>query len=105
MIYFNYKTGNIVSCSFFDKKSFNKVQSIIFPHLIRNMSIASIHNHPVQCGTPPSEKADKFPAFKANGKNFEMLGLEFEEFELISSQKELWILESRENYFLMMKLK
>ena len=93
MIYFNYKTGNIVSCSFFDKKSFNKVQSIIFPHLIRNMSIASIHNHPVQCGTPPS------------GKNFEMLGLEFEEFELISSQKELWILESRENYFLMMKLK
>ena len=87
MIYFDYKTGNIVSCSFSDETSFNKVQSIIFPHLIRNMSIASIHNHPVQCGTPPS------------GKNFEMLGLEFEEFELISSQKELWILESREKLF------
>ena len=28
-----------------------------------------------------------------------MLGLEFEEFELISSQKELWILESREKLF------
>ena len=65
MIYFDYKTGNIVSCSFSDENSFNKVQSIIFPHLIRDMSIASIHNHPVQYGAPPS------------GKNFEMLGLEF----------------------------
>lgn len=28
-----------------------------------------------------------------------MLGLDFEEFELISSKEELWILESREEIF------
>ncbi len=47
------------------------------------MNIASIHNPPNQYLSPPS------------GKNFEMLGLDFEEFEIISAQKELWILESR----------
>ncbi len=51
------------------------------------MNIASIHNHPIQYGSPPS------------GKNFEMLGFDFEEFELISSKNELWILESRERVF------
>lgn len=51
------------------------------------MNIASINNHPIQYGPYPSDK------------NFEMLGLEFEEFELISSLNELWILESREVVF------
>jgi hypothetical protein len=47
------------------------------------MNIASLHNHPKQFCSPPS------------GKNFEMLGLEFEEYELILSKNELWILESK----------
>ena len=87
MIYFDYTTGEIVSCNFSDELTLNRVQSVIYPHLLRNMDIASIHNHPVSYGAPPS------------GKNFEMLGLKFEDFELISSKKELWILESREKVF------
>ncbi|MBQ8016640.1 MAG: hypothetical protein IJ258_00895 [Methanobrevibacter sp.] len=51
------------------------------------MHIASLHNHPKQFCSPPSSK------------NFQMLGLEFEEFELISSQEELWILKSNEMIF------
>jgi hypothetical protein len=86
MIYFDYVDGDIVSCNF-SKKSFNKVQSIIYPYLLKDRSIASIHNHPISYGSPPS------------GRNFEMLGLEFEDFELISSKQELWILESREKIF------
>jgi hypothetical protein len=51
------------------------------------MHIASIHNHPKQFYSPPS------------GKNFQMLGFDFEDFELILSEEELWILESCEVIF------
>lgn len=84
MIYFDYKSGNIVSCNFSDKNSPDEVNGFIYSYLLKKMNIASIHNHPPQYGSPPS------------GKNFEMLGLEFEEFELISSRDELWILESHD---------
>ena len=87
MIYFDYLTGSIVSCNFSEKNSPKEVQGFLYPDLLKNMNIASIHNHPLQYCSPPS------------GKNFEMLGLEFEEFEIISSKKELWILESREIIF------
>lgn len=84
MIYFDYISGNIVSCNFSDKNSPDEVNGIIYRYLLKNMHIASVHNHPKQYCSPPS------------GKNFEMLGLDFEDFEIISSQKELWILESKE---------
>lgn len=87
MIYFDYISGEIVSCSFSDKNSPDEVHGVIYSYLLKKMHIASIHNHPVPYGAPPS------------GKNFEMLGLDFEEFELISSKEELWILESREEIF------
>ena len=87
MIYFDYITGNIVSCNFSNQDFPNVVNGIIYQYLLKKMRIASIHNHPIQYGSSPS------------GKNFEMLGLEFEEFELISSREELWILESREQIF------
>ena len=51
------------------------------------MHIASVHNHPRQYCSPPS------------GENFEMLGLDFEEYELILSENELWVLESKEVLF------
>ena len=82
-----YISGEIVACSFSEEYSFNKVQSLIYPYLLKDKAIASIHNHPLQYGPQPS------------GKNFEMLGLEFEDFEIISSKWELWILESREAVF------
>lgn len=59
----------------------------VYADLLKGMHIASAHNHPIQYGSPPS------------GKNFQMLSLEFEEYELIFSQNEFWILESREEVF------
>ena len=86
MILFDYETGSIISCNFSDDFE-DKVESEIYPEFLKSMHIASIHNHPIQYCSPPSSK------------NFQMLGLEFEEFELISSQDELWILKSNEIIF------
>lgn len=86
LIYFDIQTGNIVSCNFSDAEP-DEVNAIIFPKCLKGMHIASIHNHPHQYYSPPS------------GKNFEMLGKEFEEYELISTKNELWILESKEIVF------
>ena len=84
MILFDYKTGNIISCNFSKESETDKVKSEVFPDVLKSMHIASAHNHPIQYCSPPS------------GKNFQMLGFEFEEFELIFSKNELWILESRQ---------
>lgn len=87
MIYFDIHTGNIVSCHFSDKNKPNEVTGSIYSYLLKGMHIASVHNHPRQFCSPPS------------GKNFEMLGFDFEEYELIMSDNELWILESKEVIF------
>lgn len=84
MIYFDIEMGNIVFCSFADEDEPDEVTGDIYADVLKNMHISSAHNHPKQFCSPPS------------GKNFEMLGLEFEEFELILSENELWILESKE---------
>ena len=84
MIMFDYIDGSIVFCSLTGKKSPNQIKGIVFPNLLKNRHIASIHNHPNSYYAPPS------------CKNFQMLGLEFEKFELIISYNELWILESFE---------
>lgn len=84
MIYFDVETGNIVFCNFASEDNPNEILGEIYPSFLKGMHIASIHNHPKQFCSPPS------------GKNFEMLGLDFEEFELILSQNELWTLESKE---------
>ncbi|WP_298522358.1 hypothetical protein [uncultured Methanobrevibacter sp.] len=86
LIYFDIQTGNIVSCNFSDDEP-NEVNAVIYSKCLKGMHIASIHNHPHQYYSPPS------------GKNFEMLGKEFEEYELISTKNELWILESKEIVF------
>lgn len=87
MILFDYKTGNIISCSFSEDSEDDTVKNIVYPDLIRTMHIASVHNHPNQYFSPPSSN------------NFQMLGFEFEDFELIFAKNELWILESREKVF------
>lgn len=87
MLFFDYNSGNIVSCNFSNSNSPNKVKGKLYTYLLKMMHMASIHNHPIQYGSFPS------------GKNFEMLGLEFEEFELIVSINEMWILESHEEIF------
>lgn len=87
MIFFDIETGNIIFCKFADENNPNEVWGEIYPNELNGMHIASVHNHPKQYCSPPSSK------------NFEMLGLKFEEFEIISSQKELWILKSCETIF------
>lgn len=84
MILFDYITGNIVSCNFSDESGEDKVESTVYPKLFGDMHIASVHNHPIQYSSPPS------------GKNFQMLGFDFEDYELIFAKNELWILESKE---------
>lgn len=83
LIYFDIETGDIVFCSFASGDKLNEVTGDIYSSLLKGMHIASVHNHPNRFFPPPS------------GKNFEMLGLEFEEYELILSEMELWILESK----------
>ena len=86
LIYFDIHTGNIVSCNFSDYEP-DEVSAVIYSDCLKGMHIASIHNHPHEYYSPPS------------GKNFEMLGNEFEEYEIISTKNELWILESKEIIF------
>ena len=87
MIYFDIDTGNVVSCNFSEEDAPNEVQGDIFVDCLKGMCIASAHNHPIQYGSPPS------------GKNFQMLSLDFEKYELVLSQNELWILESKDIVF------
>lgn len=87
MILFDYITGNVISCNFSDDFENDKVETEVYPDVLKNMHIASAHNHPNQYCSPPS------------GKNFQMLGLEFEDFELIFSKNEMWILESKQGVF------
>ena len=86
LIYFDIHSGNIVSCNFSDSGP-DELNAVIYPECLRDMNIASIHNHPPNYYSPPS------------GKNFEMLSKEFEEYEIISARNELWILESKEMIF------
>ena len=86
MIYIDMETGNVVFCNFAEDKP-NEVTGNIYSSLLEGMHIASVHNHPKQFCSPPS------------GKNFEMLCLDFEEYELILSENELWILKSKEVIF------
>lgn len=87
MIYFDICTGNIISCNFSKKNNSDTVSAEIFPDLLKGAHLASIHNHPKAYYSQPS------------GKNFQMLGFEFEEYEIISSDNELWILESKDIIF------
>lgn len=87
MIYFDIETGNIVSCNFADDDAPGHVSGAIYPNFLKGMHIASAHNHPIKYGSPPS------------GKNFEMLQHDFEEFEIVLSQRELWVLESKTEVF------
>ena len=83
IIFFDYISGNIIFCKFSDEKP-NKVKGEIYKSFLKDMLLASVHNHPIQFYSPPS------------GRNFQMLGLDFEDYELILSKNELWTLESKQ---------
>ena len=80
LLYFDYKTGEILRCVE-GKKDNVKVK--FEDGEFKGKHVASIHNHPLNVISPPS------------GRNFGILLREFEDYELIASNKELWILKAK----------
>lgn len=62
----------------------NEVYGEVDENILKGKNIASIHNHHRYFNFPPSPK------------NFQILELEFEEYELIVSKGDLWVLESKD---------
>ena len=73
MLFFDYKTGEIIYCF---------VEEIYEIHF-KGKNVASIHNHPKGFLSAPS------------GKNFQILEIENEDYELICGYDEFWILEAK----------
>ncbi len=80
VIYFDYITGEILKCAFGE---LDKVSLKFENNEFRGHFVASIHNHPFNVFSPPS------------ARNFGIFLRDFEDYELISSYKELWILKSK----------
>jgi hypothetical protein len=84
MLIFDYKTAELVYCFVSDNES-GEVNGDVDENVLKSKSIAIIHNHPRDFYSPPS------------ARNFQILALDFEDYELVSSWDSLWILESKEN--------
>ena len=80
MLYFDYKTGQIIYC-FIGNES-GRVRGEIYEEHFKNFNVASIHNHPKGYLSAPS------------GKNFQILEIKNEKYELICGYDEFWILEA-----------
>ena len=80
LMYFDYKTGELIYCFMGDK---DKINDIINEFYFEKKHIASIHNHPKCYLSAPS------------GDNFQILDFEFEDYELISGSDGLWIIEAK----------
>ena len=80
VLYFDYVTGEVHKCA---KGDGNNVKLNFEENEFKKCNIASIHNHPSSVYSPPSDK------------NFGILMRTFEDYELIASAKELWILKAK----------
>ncbi|SDA71856.1 hypothetical protein [Methanobrevibacter millerae] len=81
MLYFDYKTGQIIYCFIGDNER-GRVRGEIYEEHFEGMNVASIHNHPEGFLSPPS------------GTNFQILEIKNEKYELICGYDEFWILEA-----------
>jgi hypothetical protein len=90
-IFFDYLTGEILRCV---KGGDNMVKINFNEDEFKNRHIASIHNHPEDVYSPPSDK------------NFGILMRDFEDYELVAGAHELWILKAKgKNPIMYMMLK
>ena len=80
VIFFDYLTGEILRCV---KGGDSNVKLDYNEDEFKSHHIASIHNHPENVYSPPSDK------------NFGILMREFEDYELVVSVNELWILKAK----------
>lgn len=83
MLFFDYKTGEIIYC-FVEDNLDGKIREEINEFYFEGKNVASIHNHPKGFLSAPS------------GKNFQILEIENEDYELICGHDEFWILEAKE---------
>ena len=83
-IYIDYENNKIIHC-FHGKET--KVIGNIHIGLMHDKKILSIHNHPHQTYSAPS------------AANFDILKYEFEDYEIICSENEYWILEAKGYFF------
>ena len=82
LIYFDYITGKILKCKIGNK---NRVKMKFNEKEFKGKHIASIHNHPPDTYSPPSNK------------NFGLLSRDWEDYELIAGMNELWIMKGKIN--------
>lgn len=80
VVYFDYKTGDVIKKS---KGGSDSVKIEFEDGEFEGMNIASIHNHTKDLLSPPS------------GRNFGIFERDFEDYELIAADNELWILEAK----------
>ncbi|MBQ9025374.1 MAG: hypothetical protein IJ104_03200 [Methanobrevibacter sp.] len=81
MLFFDYKTGEIIYC-FVEDNLDGRITKEIYEIYFEGKNVASIHNHPKGFLSAPS------------GKNFQILEMENEDYELICGYDEFWILEA-----------
>lgn len=80
IILFDYLSGEILRCV---KGGGNNVKLNFNEDEFKGYHVASIHNHPVNVYSPPSDK------------NFGIVMRDFEDYELVSGVNELWILKAK----------
>ena len=80
VMYFDYVTGEILKCAVGD---LNSVKIEFVDGEFDGYHVASIHNHPLGVYSPPSDK------------NFGIFLRNFEDYEIVSSFNQLWILEAK----------
>ena len=83
MLYFDYVTGEIIYCFIGNE---NYLEEFIDESFFKNKNVASIHNHPRKGISPPSSN------------NFQIIEIEDEDYEIISSYDNIWILKSKGVY-------
>ena len=77
MLFFDYKTGEIIYC-FVEDNLDGRIREEIYEIHFKGKNVASIHNHPKGFLSAPS------------GKNFQILEIENEDYELICGYDEFW---------------
>lgn len=83
VIYFDYITGEILKSS---SGEGNNVKMDIEKGEFEGHLVASIHNHPKDVYSPPSDN------------NFGILARDFEDYELVAGFEHFWILKAKGNY-------
>ena len=80
MLYIDYENGEILECI---KGIVGEVTGVINLDTFKNRKVVTIHNHPEDFLSPPSYD------------NFELLKYDFEDYEIICSKEEFWIIEAK----------